>query len=151
MPSRFRDNMVDGLNALNLLLPGVAVTYQGEEIGMKDGYVSWEDTKDVSACNQGNPDNYLEYSRDPARTPYHWDSSTSAGFSTNTSTWLPIAQDYREINLEAQKEAPRSHYKVGDGNEKELIEYDAVSLHQVENREITYKMLADLTLTKNKT
>ncbi|KAL0894367.1 hypothetical protein ABMA27_012990 [Loxostege sticticalis] len=112
MPSRFRDNMVDGLNALNLLLPGVAVTYQGEEIGMKDGYISWEDTKDVSACNQGNPDNYLEYSRDPARTPYHWDSSTSAGFSTNTSTWLPIAQDYREINLEAQKEAPRSHYKV---------------------------------------
>ncbi|CAK1603627.1 unnamed protein product [Parnassius mnemosyne] len=112
MPSRFRTNMVDGLNGLNMMLPGVAITYQGEEIGMRDGYVSWEDTVDVSACNQGNPDNYLEYSRDPARTPYHWNNSTSAGFSTSQSTWLPVAEDYREINLQAQKEAERSHFKV---------------------------------------
>lgn len=44
--------MVDGLNALNMMLPGVAVTYQGEEIGMRDGYVSWEDTVDIEACNR---------------------------------------------------------------------------------------------------
>ncbi|CAG5048088.1 unnamed protein product [Parnassius apollo] len=112
MPSRFRTNMVDGLNGLNMMLPGVAITYQGEEIGMRDGYVSWEDTVDVAACNQGNPDNYLEYSRDPARTPYHWNNSTSAGFSTSQSTWLPVAEDYMEINLQAQKEAERSHFKV---------------------------------------
>ncbi|XP_072936992.1 maltase A1-like [Epargyreus clarus] len=112
MPSRFRENMVDGLNALSLMLPGVAITYQGEEIGMRDGYVSWEDTVDVQACNQGNPDNYWQFSRDPARTPYHWDSSTSAGFSSNTTTWLPVADDYREINLAAQKLADRSHFKV---------------------------------------
>lgn len=112
MPSRFRANMVDGLNALNLFLPGVSVTYQGEEIGMKDGFVSWEDTKDVNALNQGNPDNYLDYSRDPARTPYHWDSTTSAGFSTNSSTWLPVDKDYLVTNLQAQKNAERSHYKV---------------------------------------
>lgn len=104
--------MVDGLNALSMILPGVAVTYQGEEIGMQDGFVSWEDTVDVNAINQGNPDNYLEFSRDPARTPYHWDNTTSAGFSINTSTWLPVAEDYVEINLRRQKEADRSHYKV---------------------------------------
>lgn len=104
--------MVDGLNALNLMLPGVAITYQGEEIGMRDGYVSWNDTVDVNAINQGNPDNYLEYSRDPARTPYHWDNSTNAGFTTGQTTWLPVAEDYMEINLQAQREAERSHYKV---------------------------------------
>ncbi|XP_034831679.1 maltase 1-like [Maniola hyperantus] len=112
MPSRFRVNMVDGLNSLSMLLPGVAITYQGEEIGMRDGYVSWEDTVDVAACNQGDPDNYLQYSRDPARTPFHWDNTTSAGFSTNATTWLPIAQDYMEINLRTQREAERSHYRV---------------------------------------
>ncbi|XP_041968849.1 maltase 1-like [Aricia agestis] len=112
MPSRFRTDMVDGLNGLNMLLPGVAITYQGEEIGMRDGYVSWEDTVDVAACNQGNPDNYLDYSRDPARTPYHWDNTISAGFSTSPNTWLPVGQDYMEINLQSQLDAPRSHVKV---------------------------------------
>ncbi|CAB3231557.1 unnamed protein product [Arctia plantaginis] len=112
MPSRFRPNMVDGLNSLNMMLPGVAVTYQGEEIGMRDGYVSWNDTVDVAAINQGNEDNYLEYSRDPCRTPFHWDGSMNAGFSTATRTWLPVAADYREINVEVQQNADRSHFKV---------------------------------------
>lgn len=95
-----------------MLLPGVAVTYQGEEIGMRDGYVSWEDTVDVAAINQGNEDNYLDYSRDPARTPYHWDNTTNAGFSTSERTWLPVAEDYMEINLRDQMYADRSHFKV---------------------------------------
>ncbi|XP_028038901.1 maltase A1-like [Bombyx mandarina] len=111
MPTRFRHDMVDGLNIINMLLPGVAVTYQGEEIGMRDGYVSWEDTVDIEACNRGDPDTYHLYSRDPARTPYHWDNSTSAGFSTSTNTWLPVAEDYQEINLAKQKETARSHFK----------------------------------------
>ncbi|XP_072936794.1 maltase A1-like [Epargyreus clarus] len=112
MPTRFRENMVDGLNALNMLLPGVAVTYQGEEIGMRDGYVSWEDTVDVEACNRGDPDTYHLYSRDPARTPYHWNDSMNAGFSTANRTWLPVAEDYPEINLAKQKASERSHFKV---------------------------------------
>ncbi|XP_028038902.1 maltase A1-like [Bombyx mandarina] len=112
MPSRFRTNMVDGLNSLNLMLPGVAITYQGEEIGMRDGYVSWEDTVDVAALNQGNASTYLLYSRDPARTPYHWNGLSNAGFSSGSSTWLPVAEDYQEINLAKQKEDTRSHFKV---------------------------------------
>ncbi|CAH0700922.1 unnamed protein product [Spodoptera exigua] len=112
MPTRFRHDMVDGLNSLNMMLPGTSVTYQGEEIGMRDGYVSWEDTVDVEACNRGDPDTYHLYSRDPARTPYHWNDSPNAGFSTNSSTWLPIAEDYTEINLAKQKADARSHYKV---------------------------------------
>nr|BAP18685.1 sucrose hydrolase [Samia ricini] len=111
MPTRFRKDMVDGLNAINMLLPGVAVTYQGEEIGMRDGYVSWEDTVDIEACNRGDPDTYHLYSRDPARTPYHWNNSTNAGFSTANRTWLPVAEDYPELNLAKQKEDRISHFK----------------------------------------
>lgn len=112
MPTRFRDDMVDGLNALNMILPGVAITYQGEEIGMRDGFVSWEDTKDVNAINRGDNETYLQYSRDPARTPYHWNDGISAGFSTSLDTWLPVAEDYEEINLAKQKLDERSHFKV---------------------------------------
>ncbi|XP_047506903.1 maltase 2-like [Pieris napi] len=112
MPTRFRESMVDGLNSLNMLLPGVAVTYQGEEIGMKDGYVSWEDTVDVEAINRGDNETYMLYSRDPARTPYHWNNLTNAGFSTAEKTWLPVAEDYPVLNLALQKAAERSHFKV---------------------------------------
>ncbi|XP_041979537.1 maltase A1-like [Aricia agestis] len=112
MASRFRDTMVDGLLALDMMLPGVAITYQGEEIGMRDGYVSWEDTVDVLACNRGTPDTYLEFSRDPPRTPFHWDDSPNAGFSSAPKTWLPVGLDYRELNLAKQKRDPISHFKV---------------------------------------
>lgn len=63
---------------LILLLPGVAVIYNGDEIGMEDTVLSWEDTKDNEACNAGK-DNYLSKSRDYERTPFQWDNTTSAG------------------------------------------------------------------------
>lgn len=34
------------------------------------------------------------------------------GFSSNESTWLPVNPNYRELNVEAQKVAAKSHYKV---------------------------------------
>ncbi|KAJ8729754.1 hypothetical protein PYW08_001335 [Mythimna loreyi] len=112
MPTRFRHDMVDGLNSLNMMLPGTSVTYQGEEIGMRDGYVSWEDTVDVEALNRGDEDTYMLYSRDPARTPFHWNDSKQAGFSVANRTWLPVAEDYKEINLAKQKVDEKSHFKV---------------------------------------
>jgi len=63
---------------ITLLLPGVGVTYNGEEIGMEDTWISWEDTKDPQGCNAGR-DGFEKASRDPARTPFQWDNTTSAG------------------------------------------------------------------------
>ncbi|CAH0728979.1 unnamed protein product, partial [Brenthis ino] len=94
-----------------LILPGIAVTYQGEEIGMTDGYVSWEDTRDPQGCNTDDPINYYKKSRDPSRTPYHWDNSSNAGFSaTQGKTWLPVADNYKNLYLADQINTPKSHY-----------------------------------------
>ena len=41
--SRFGAGNIDGFNMMSLMLPGVAVTYNGEEIGMTNTEVSWED------------------------------------------------------------------------------------------------------------
>lgn len=47
-----------------LLLPGISVTYNGEEIGMID-----------TPINTTDPSRF----RDPVRSPFQWDNSTSAG------------------------------------------------------------------------
>ncbi|CAH4012741.1 unnamed protein product [Pieris brassicae] len=111
--SRFSPKLVDGINMIVLLLPGVAVTYMGEEIGMVDGYVSWEDTVDPSGCNTDDPINYWKSSRDPERTPFQWNAENNAGFSTADKTWLPVADGYQNLNVEVQSNSlGRSHVKV---------------------------------------
>lgn len=103
--------MVDALNMLNLLLPGAAITYMGEEIGMVDTDVRWNQTVDPRGLNAGI-DGYRVLSRDPARTPYQWDDTKNAGFTTNSETWLPVNPNYWELNLNTQKKQRSSHYTV---------------------------------------
>lgn len=66
------------MNMINLLLPGTAITYYGEEIGMVDTFIRWDQTLDPGAINAGY-ENFKKFTRDPARTPFQWDSSSNAG------------------------------------------------------------------------
>ncbi|XP_053660688.1 maltase A1-like [Anopheles marshallii] len=109
--TRFGEDMVDAMNMIMLSLPGVAVTYNGEEIGMDDVWISYNDTVDPAACNAG-PDRYQYTTRDPERTPFQWDSTKNAGFSTADHTWLPVSPNYTEVNVEKQLTAERSHLRV---------------------------------------
>uniref|UniRef100_A0A182QXR2 alpha-glucosidase n=1 Tax=Anopheles farauti TaxID=69004 RepID=A0A182QXR2_9DIPT len=109
--TRLGEERIDALNMLLLSLSGASVTYQGEEIGMTDGYVSWADTVDPAACNAGE-ELYEEKSRDPCRTPFQWDNTPMAGFTTGSKTWLPVGERYREVNVLLQEQAEKSHLKV---------------------------------------
>lgn len=100
------------LNILLQTLPGVAVTYQGEELGLLNTHLSWEETVDPSACNTQDPINYEKSSRDGCRTPFPWDDSYNAGFSNSSKTWLPVSSDYQTMNVKAQKAATNSHLKI---------------------------------------
>ncbi|WP_297692918.1 hypothetical protein [uncultured Eudoraea sp.] len=42
--------------------------------------------------------------RDNCRTPMQWNDDVSAGFSSNAKTWLPVQDDYPEVNVENQLE-----------------------------------------------
>ncbi|CAG0921309.1 unnamed protein product, partial [Notodromas monacha] len=111
--SRFGRHNMDIMNMLLHLLPGTSVTYYGEEIGMEDTFITWEQTQDPWGCNFG-PDNYIISSRDPVRTPMQWSGEVNAGFSSADSTWLPVNENYGAINVAAQEQESLldSHLKI---------------------------------------
>uniref|UniRef100_A0A6V7LSA0 alpha-glucosidase n=1 Tax=Bracon brevicornis TaxID=1563983 RepID=A0A6V7LSA0_9HYME len=108
---RFGIQRADQISMLAAILPGIGVIYNGDEIGMEDTFISWEDTVDTEGCSAG-PDRYLQLSRDAERTPFQWDSTKNAGFSNGNRTWLPVNDNYKTLNLEAQKGNPTSHYNI---------------------------------------
>lgn len=109
--SRYGTQRIDAMLMLVMTLPGIAVTYQGEEIGMVDNRdgISFEDTKDPQGINVG-PEKYKWASRDPVRTPFQWDNTPMTGFTSGSSTWLPIHPNSVWLNLADQKKARRSTY-----------------------------------------
>ncbi|KAK1128208.1 hypothetical protein K0M31_002679 [Melipona bicolor] len=107
--ARLGDPRARAATMFALLLPGVGVTFNGEEIGMTEQYISWEDTVDPLGCTASKA-TYQSISRDPARTPFQWDDSVSAGFSTNSHTWLPINKNYKTYNLATEKKDKNSYY-----------------------------------------
>ena len=88
---------------LLLTLRGTPTLYYGDEIGMHDVEIPPDRVQDPFEKNV--PGKGL--GRDPERTPMQWDGSGHAGF-TRGEPWLPIADDYRIINVEAERDAPRS-------------------------------------------
>ncbi|CAO1421547.1 unnamed protein product [Diamesa serratosioi] len=111
MATRLGVERGDLLNIMLQTLPGIAITYQGEELVMTNVNISWADTLDPSACNT-NPQVFNKKSRDPARTPFPWDDTKNAGFSTANKTWLPVGTEYLTVNVKAQEAATNSHLKI---------------------------------------
>jgi alpha-glucosidase len=66
------------MNFIALLLPGIGVTYYGEEIGMENTYITFDQCVDPQGINAGR-EGYLEATRDLERTPFQWKNDTSAG------------------------------------------------------------------------
>jgi alpha-glucosidase len=88
---------------LLLTLRGTPTCYYGDELGMQNVPIPLELIHDPPGKE------HPEHSRDPARTPMQWDSSPNAGFCPpGTEPWLPLAADYRQVNVAAEREDPHS-------------------------------------------
>lgn len=135
--SRF-PGRADQMTMLAMILPGVAVTYYGEEIGMIDKTdITWEETQDPSACNAGK-EKYQSRSRDPVRTPFQWNFQYNAGFSNANKTWLPIHEDYINTNLLVEQHQSESHYKVYRAlttlrNTSDALKFGSLSVDVINN------------------
>lgn len=102
--------------AMYFLMQGTPLIYQGQEIGMTNTVFNGpEDFNDVSAKNhfairrkQGASDveitrELANASRDNARTPMQWSAEANAGFTTG-KPWLKVNPNYKEINVEKQRQ-----------------------------------------------
>ncbi|MCO6419508.1 DUF3459 domain-containing protein [Siccirubricoccus sp. KC 17139] len=84
---------------LLLTLRGTPTIYQGEEIGMTDVPIPPEQVQDPWERRVPG----LGLGRDPVRTPMQWDPGPGAGFTSAAEPWLPLAADWRAVNVAAQE------------------------------------------------
>ncbi|GFO09353.1 maltase 1 [Plakobranchus ocellatus] len=109
--TKFGSLYVNAFNLLLMALKGTPTTYYGEELGMEDIHVDYEDTQDPFGRKAG-PDRYLEISRDFCRTPMQWTPDQNAGFTTAQKPWLPVSSDHTFRNVQSQKKDPNSHLNM---------------------------------------
>jgi len=129
MVSRFGDDKEYRVESAKMLvtflhmLQGTPYVYQGEEIGMTNvRFDSINDYKDIEILNmynekviQGNEDpakvmeSIYVKGRDNARTPFQWDDSKNAGFTTG-EPWIKVNPNYKEINAKQAVNDPNSIY-----------------------------------------
>ena len=101
--SRIGDQQARVAAMLLLTLRGTPTIYYGDEIGMRDVAIPFDEIKDPQGLNM--PDKNL--SRDPARTPMQWDDNKNAGFTAGTP-WLRLDKAYARINVRRQQEDAHS-------------------------------------------
>lgn len=108
------------LSTFLLTMRGTVYWYAGDEIGM--GNIKFKDIvqyKDVDTITNykrilkegGDTEEYLEkqklIARDNARTPFQWNSSQNAGFTTGIP-WIEVNPDYKKVNVADEEVSPDS-------------------------------------------
>jgi alpha-glucosidase len=83
---------------------GTPTLYYGDELGMENVPIPPERLRDpFEKLDPGRGQG-----RDPQRTPMQWEAGApNAGF-TRGEPWLPLSEDWREVNVEVQREQPGS-------------------------------------------
>jgi oligo-1,6-glucosidase len=106
----FRTHSAQLLNTFLLTMRGTPYCYNGDELGMTNiRFSNMADYRDVAALNGyalvrsqgGNQAAYIKqlqrFSRDNSRTPFQWNATTNAGFTTGTP-WLKVNPNYLTVN-----------------------------------------------------
>lgn len=95
---------------LMMCLRGSACIYQGEELGLTEADIAFEDLQDPYG---------IEFwptfkGRDGCRTPMVWERSNQNGGFTSGRPWLPVSSDHLQNAVAVQEEEPGAllhHYR----------------------------------------
>lgn len=118
---QWREHSAKALATLILSQHATPFIYQGSELGMTNyPFKKIDDFDDIEVkgfwhdyvkTGKVNAEEFLQnvrqISRDNSRTPFQWDASKNAGFTTGTP-WLKINPNYLEINAANQLNDPKS-------------------------------------------
>ena len=108
------------LSTFIMTMRGTPYYYYGDELGMTNiRFNSIDDYHDVDTRNKyiglknknGDLNAFLEEqkqtSRENGRTPFQWDNTQNAGFTSGTP-WLKVNPNYKTVNAEAEEKDPNS-------------------------------------------
>ena len=111
---KYREASSKMLTTFLLTMRATPYYYFGDELGMSNiKFDRIEDYRDIETINMyektknegGDLDYFLEgqkiSARDNGRTPFQWDDSKNAGFTTG-KPWLKVNSNYKKINVAAQ-------------------------------------------------
>jgi oligo-1,6-glucosidase len=117
---KFREISSKMLSTFIMTMRGTPYYYSGDELGMTNiRFDSITDYHDVDTRNKyiglknkgGDLKAFLEgqkqTSRENGRTPFQWDTTKNAGFTTG-NPWLKVNPNYNIINAETQEKDPNS-------------------------------------------
>ena len=117
---RFREVSSKMLTTFIMTMRGTPYYYNGDELGMKNiDFNNIEDYRDIATINKyketqkkgGDLTAFMTLqkrsSRDNSRTPFQWDSTANAGFTTGTP-WIKVNPDYTSVNAAVQEKDPNS-------------------------------------------
>ena len=118
--SAYRNLSSEMLTTFIMTMRGTPYYYQGDELGMTNaGFTNIEDYRDMPTINRyvhlkstgGDISKFLKEKqftdRDNSRTPFQWDNSVNAGFTTG-KPWIEVNKNYKTINEAAEENDPNS-------------------------------------------
>ncbi len=99
------DRLIRLAAALQMTLRGTPCIYQGDELGLPEADLSFDQLRDPYGIRM-----WPEFKgRDGCRTPFPWKKrGPNAGFSKARQTWLPVPDEHRELAVDQQERDPQS-------------------------------------------
>lgn len=169
----FREPSSKMLSTFLLTMRGTPYYYSGDELGMTNAdFKTIGEFRDVATLNEyayqksKKADTNAVFkrmrfeSRDNGRTPFQWDNTSHAGFTTGTP-WIKVAPNYKTINVAAEEKDPKTclnYFRkvVKLRNNNKVLIYGDYKLLDKENSKIyaytrtldNVKMLVLLSFTK---
>ncbi|MDN3587508.1 alpha-glucosidase [Pedobacter aquatilis] len=150
---QFRSYSSKLLTTLIMTMRGTPFYFNGDELGMSNiKFNNIDDYRDIATINayksikakgedvQAFMDKQKFISRDNTRTPFQWDASLNAGFTTG-KPWIKVNPNYKMVNVAAEEKNPASelsYFKkiVALRKSMPVLVYGAYKIFDIENPDV---------------